>query len=109
MNILSVTFIFFLITLFIMLWLLKKESMRQNILLVASYIFYAYADIRFLPILLLQTVTAYCSARVISTSSPQSMKKRVLVLGITLEIGVLAIYKYSGMLVGRSINIPGGV
>ncbi|MCM1262166.1 MAG: MBOAT family protein [Butyrivibrio sp.] len=100
MNMLSVAFVVFIIALFIALKLSKKELARQNILLIASYIFYAYADIRFLPILLFQTVVAYCAAKAFSINR-LSIKRLALLLSITLEIGVLAIYKYSGLLINN--------
>ncbi|MCM1262987.1 MAG: MBOAT family protein [Butyrivibrio sp.] len=113
MNILSVAFVVFAIMLFTILRLSKKETMRQNILLVASYIFYAYADIRFLPILLFQTITAYSSARLFSNNK-QDIKKLILFFGILFEFGVLAIYKYSILLIENgggtlSLALPMGL
>lgn len=43
----------------------KQERTCQIILLVAGYVFYAYADYRFLEILLAQTMIAYCTAGII--------------------------------------------
>lgn len=97
MNLLSVVFAVFLILLFAMILLTKKENARQNILLIASYIFYAYADVRFMPVLLAQTVVAYSSGRGLSIRNTH-LKKWIFLMAIVLEIGMLAIFKYDGVL-----------
>ncbi len=105
MNILSVVFAIFLILLFVTILLTKDENSRQNILLVASYVFYAYADVRFMPVLLAQTIVAYSSGRVFSIRNTH-FKKWMFIMAIALEIGMLATFKYDRRIM---INAGGGV
>lgn len=93
MNLLSIVFAAFMMILLIILLLTKKEVTRQNVLLIASWLFYAYADIRFLSVLLFQTITAYGTARSFTGRNRQAGKK-ILAAGIVLELGVLALFKY---------------
>lgn len=104
MNILSVVFAIFLILLFVTILLTKDENSRQNILLVASYVFYAYADVRFMPVLLAQTIVAYSSGRVFSIRNTH-FKKWMFIMAIALEIGMLATFKYDRRIM---INAGGG-
>lgn len=107
MKILSVVFAAFMISLFMILSQSKKESQRQSVLLAASYVFYAYANICFLPVLIFQTVTAYCSAKAFQGKEPCA-KKRIFIFSIVLEIGVLAVFKYSEIVFNMLGNTGGG-
>ena len=77
MNILSSVFVFFMLILILLLSLIRQERARQTILLVASYLFYAYADYRFLGILLTQTMIACCTARIIDKGRKKGTQKSV--------------------------------
>lgn len=73
-------------------WLLRKHQSSRHIwLLIASYIFYGYADWRFLPLLWFSTALNYGAARQITTAQ----KKRFwLYLTILLNLMLLGFFKY---------------
>ena len=59
----SFTFAFFFVIVFVLYWMLKRSYHRQNvILLIASYLFYAWWDIRFLFLIVLSTYVDYCTS-----------------------------------------------
>ena len=109
MNFLSSAFIIFMIVLLALLCITKQEETRQIILLIASYLFYAYADWRFLGILLIQTTIAYCTARIIDHNERKGKGTGVtLAIGIVSCIGILSIFKYSNHVVPCFIKNNGG-
>lgn len=117
MSFCSIEFVIFMILLFVVLLLIKQEKARQNILLVTSYLFYAYADYHFIAILLLQTVIAYSFAKIIDSKRKEENSKFALIIGLTLSIEILAILKYANYYinllsikqVGINIILPMGI
>lgn len=109
MRILSIVFVVFFIVLLILLYMTKTEKHRLGVLLIASYLFYAYADYRFLILLFLQTVMVYFIARIIDHKKVAGYSaKAVLAVGVTLNIGILAIFKYANFFISNVLNYWGG-
>ena len=80
------------------------------VLLGASLIFYSWWDIRFLPLLLVSIVMNYAIARAIRRASGPHWTA----IGISLNLGLLAVFKYADFLVenlnqaaGLAIPLPG--
>ncbi|WP_436715585.1 MBOAT family O-acyltransferase [Roseiconus lacunae] len=86
-------FLFFLVV-FALVWNASSVTLRNGILLVASYYFYAYWDIRFCSLLMLSTAIDFVVADRISKAS--TLVRRRLWLGISLcaNLGSLAFFKY---------------
>lgn len=109
MRILSIVFVVFFIVLLILLYMTKTEKHRLGVLLISSYLFYAYADYRFLILLFLQTVMVYFIARIIDHKKVAGYSaKAVLAVGVTLNIGILAIFKYANFFISNVLNYWGG-
>ena len=69
--------IFFVIVL-VSAWIARDRVIRNSILLVASYYFYAYWDYRFCGLLLLSTVVDYFVARGIASSRSRATRRHLL-------------------------------
>jgi alginate O-acetyltransferase complex protein AlgI len=68
---------------------------RQNVLLLlASYVFYAWWDWRFLGLILLSTVVDYYCAHFVDRSNDAVRRKAALTLSVALNLGFLAVFKY---------------
>ncbi|MET0027701.1 MAG: MBOAT family O-acyltransferase [Candidatus Thiodiazotropha sp.] len=63
-------------------------------LLVASYIFYGYWDYRFLSLIFISTVVDYFVALNIERNSEETRRKRLLLLSIFTNLGLLGFFKY---------------
>lgn len=74
--------------------LCKKEKSRQWVLLLASYLFYAYWDIRFLGLLLFQSYISYALAKKIAKTSVERLRKRYCVIGVFVSLLILGVFKY---------------
>ena len=59
----SITFAIFFTIVFGLYWLLRRTYKLQNaLLLVASYLFYGWWDVRFLVLIVISTVVSYYSS-----------------------------------------------
>lgn len=95
--------IFFSIVLLIYHIVLNKRTKAQNwLLLIASYVFYGFADIRMLPLLLALTLIFFFLGIWIEKSiEKEDDKKTTLlkVLGVVIGVGVLFYFKYLGFFI----------
>lgn len=92
----SLDFALFLPLVFILYWLFGNRSFRlQNILLlISSYVFYAFWDWRFLFLLAFSTLLDYYTGIKISKAEEQKTKKHWLWLSISINLGILGAFKY---------------
>ena len=127
----SYGFIAFLCVLFVAYYLLPKKS-QWGILLAASYIFYAFAGLDCLVFILVTTVSAYFVARLMGRLTRKegiyleenrdsldkesrkkykaAVKKRrfyILLCGLVLNFGILAVIKYSAFAVSNVNTVIG--
>lgn len=98
-------FIFLPIALLLFYWINYKISAHASLvtLLVLSFVFYAYWDWRFLPILLSSLAVNF----VLATSLIRSSSRPLLIMGIVLNLSPLVIYKYSNFLIENVNGISG--
>ena len=78
----------------------------QNVLLLlASYFFYGWWDWRFLGLVWLSTLVDYFVARRLAATEAPRRRKAWLLLSITVNLGVLAFFKYFDFFVGTTIDL----
>lgn len=111
----SLTFLFAFLPLTIGLYFLAKDKFKNYILLMASLIFYAWGEPKYIFLMIASIVFNYVAARLIGRcKKKQSRKKKLyLILTIIVNIGVLFIFKYLNFAVdnintafGFNLNSP---
>ena len=115
MNFITITFLVFTLATLLIYWSMK-DKFRTPILLVTSYIFYAFWDWRFLSLLMLLTISNYLLTQKMFVSDSLARKKQILILCLSINLLVLAAFKYLGFfgeglsrmleLIGLSANLP---
>ena len=103
-------------TFFGVVWLIAMSlpHRRQNLfLLIASYVFYASWDPRFLAVVLLSTCVDYVAARRIRAHHDAKAPRRALrwaAGSITFQVTVLGLFKYTGVFTtGLGLALPVGI
>ena len=85
-------------------WQLKRTS--QNVLLlIASYFFYGWWDVRFLGLILASTIVDFFCARAISRSADSKKRKALLTLSVCVNLGFLGYFKYFNFFVDSFAGI----
>lgn len=69
---------------------------QNTLLLIASYVFYAAWDWRFLGLILLSTVIDYAVGLGLGRSDSPRTRKRLVTLSIVANLGLLGVFKYAG-------------
>jgi alginate O-acetyltransferase complex protein AlgI len=90
----SAVFIFFAATVFTLYAALRTPRARASLLLIASYLFYANWDYRYLPLLLLSTLVDFTAAKRISRAAPGARRRVWLLASLLTNLGLLGIFKY---------------
>jgi alginate O-acetyltransferase complex protein AlgI len=81
-------------------FLLKRTASRNLLLLASSLLFYAWGEVTYVWVMLLSITANYCFA--IWLEDHPLFAKRLLSLAVVFNLGLLAIFKYSGFI---SINL----
>ena len=101
----SVTFIWFYLPLvisgyFIVSTISKKHiTIRNLFLVIVSFLFYAWGDVRSFPFLIGVIVLGWCSAIIIERSTNIYIKKGILFFAVILQLGALVYYKYLNFII----------
>lgn len=91
----SLDFAVFLPLVFIMYWVFRNSLKTQNvIILLSSYIFYAWWDYRFLSLIVFSTLVDYFVGKSMKSTPKQNHKKALLFLSLGLNLGLLGFFKY---------------
>lgn len=105
----SFSFLFFFIAVLLLSILstnyLKQLRLRNAILLISSYLFYASFSFEFIYILLYVTLVNYFSGVLITSANKVSSKKVVLCCCIGLTILPLLFYKYANFVISNLSSI----
>lgn len=92
----SIVFLFGFLPLVVLLHSALPDRMRNGFLLLASLVFYAYGDARYLPLFLLLALCNYlCAQGMVRWPRLSGM---LCTLAVLLQVGVLVYYKYAGLL-----------
>ncbi len=82
---------------FALYWLCAPHrKARLSLLLGLSYVFYAFWDPRFLPLLFASSSVDWWLAHRIANTEEPAQRKRLLAVTLCLNLGVLAVFKYLG-------------
>lgn len=91
----SLEFMVFLPLVFAFYWGLAKSSRIQNVvLLLASYIFYAWWDWRLLSLLIVSSVADFYVGKKIAESRKYGNDKQWLYVSLGINLGLLIVFKY---------------
>lgn len=82
---------------------------RKPLLLVASYTFYGMWDWRFLSLIIISTVTDFVCARYIGASDEDTVRRRFLIVSITVNLGILGFFKYFNFFADNTVALLNAV
>src|SRR5947209_4881259 len=93
----SYVFIFVFLPLVLVAWWgLAGEQKRLAALTIGSYVFYAWWNWRFLPLMIGSTTVDYIAGKQIANSDDHAARKRWLIASLGFNLAALAVFKYFG-------------
>ena len=88
-------------------YLVLPHRLQNRMLLVASYVFYAAWDWRFLSLILLSTVVDYIVGGRMRRAVDQRSRWRLLLASLGVNLGLLAVFKYFGFFADSFADLMG--
>jgi D-alanyl-lipoteichoic acid acyltransferase DltB (MBOAT superfamily) len=89
-------------------WCLRHRA--QNVLLlVASYLFYAAWDWRFLALLLGSTIIGYTAGLSLEAAESPARRRSILITRVALNLAVLAVFKYANFFLDTASDLVGAL
>lgn len=95
----------FLPTVFLIYTLVPSLKFRNGLLIVASLVFYAYGEPVYVLLMIFSSLLNYICARLVTS---KTKGKAVLVAAVIINLGMLAVFKYSSFFI-ESINAVAGL
>lgn len=89
----------------VLYYLTPSAKLKNCFLIAASLLFYAYGEGIYVLLMLVCVCFNYLLARLIARA--KKGKKALLILGIILNLGVLGLFKYAGMMLGTVNRVAG--
>ncbi len=86
-------------------WWRAYRLPRITLLLAASYLFYGAWDWRFTGLLMLSTVVDYTVGRRLEVTDDARRRKRLLIISMAVNLGILGFFKYFGFFVDSFANL----
>lgn len=99
----SMTFVYVFLPIVLLFYLITKKELHNPILLIASIIFYAWGEPKYLAIMLLTIIINYFGAIAIEKYS--KYKKPLLALTIVANLSFLIYFKYFNFIITNCNNI----
>ncbi len=90
----TMTFIYVFLPVVCSVYLVVRPEMRNNVLLVASLIFYAWGEPSYLPIMLISIGISYFGALAIDYFKQRTVKLICLLVSVAGLLGILGYFKY---------------
>lgn len=100
----SIEFIFRFLIIFLIAYFITPNKYKNATLLISSLIFYAFGEPKYVILMMISIVVNYYMAIIMDKSN---RRKMWLVLAITLNVGVLFVFKYLGFFVDNINAIAG--
>jgi len=91
-------FLFFFLPILLAVYFATRKTARNVVLSVASLIFYAVGEWRFLGWLLASIAVNYWIGRGIEQTRGKPWAKRLLAIGVSSDLALLVVFKYGGFL-----------
>jgi len=107
----SLEFLVFFIAFFCIYWFVLGKNLRlQNLfILFASYLFYAWVDYRLLSLLIGSSLANYLLGMAIHRTQKEAPRKWLVVLGVTVNLGLLVYFKYFNFFISSIISAFGAL
>ena len=102
----SLAFAIFLPSVVGLYWLAPPKY-RVGLLVIASYVFYSWWDVRFLSLIIISTVTDFIVGRRIHSETSQGTRKAWLLVSLTVNLGVADVDVARTRLEARGVRFSG--
>lgn len=96
----SLTFLFYFLPIMIIVYRVIPNKLKNLVMIVASFVFYAWGEVRFVPIMLMLSVIDFVFAKLMEKNRDNDRKRRrYLWVSVGSNLAVLIFFKYTNFFV----------
>ena len=95
----NLVFLFLFLPIVLIVYFLAPTRIRNTILLIASLLFYAWGEPKYVLLMLFAVFINYLFGLLVGTSLSDRWRRLVLILSILANLGILGFYKYMNFFV----------
>ena len=108
----SITFLYIFLPTLIFIYIIAPKKLKNLVMFLASMVFFAWGEIRFIPVMLSLTVSDYICARMIDKHDENPQKRKMyMLIDVFTNLSVLLFFKYTNFFISNfnlipSVNLP---
>ena len=104
----SIPFLFYFLPLFLIIYFLVPNKVKNLVLLIFSLIFYGWGEPIYISLLIISSIIDYINGLMIEKYKGKRNKQRIfLVISVVMNVSLLGIFKYADLFIGTFNNITG--
>lgn len=104
----SITFLFYFLPALIVLYLVAPARLKNLVMIFASFTFYAWGEIRFIPIMLALSVEDFICAKLMEKHREDQKRRRIyMLISVGSNLAVLIFFKYATFFLGNVYGLFG--
>ena len=104
----SIIFLFYFLPALIILYFIAPKKLKNLVMIIGSFVFYAWGEIRFLPIMLALSVEDYVCARLMEKHRENKKRRRLyMLISVISNLSVLIFFKYANFFVNNFCTLFG--
>lgn len=104
----SITFLFYFLPALILIYYLVPFKLKNLVMIIASFVFYAWGEIRFIPIMLLLSVEDFICAKLMEKHRHNDRRRKIyMLISVCSNLGVLIYFKYTNFFLENAYGLFG--
>lgn len=103
----GIPFLYYFLPCVLILYFLIPKRMKNATLLLASLVFYAWGEPKYIVLMGVSILQGYLFARLIGAVSGKRLKKLFLILSVAVSLGLLGYFKYADFFIENFNKISG--
>ena len=96
MTFTTLTFLLFLPVVFALYWAAKRQRLRNLVLVLASYFFYGWWDVRFAVLMAVASTVDFLAGIALERVEAPRARRAILLASCSVSLGLLGFFKYFG-------------
>ena len=106
----SISFLFYFLPVLLLCYYLAPKRLKNLVMIIGSLVFFAWGEIRFIPVMLLLSVEDYVCGRLMEKNRENEKRRRLyMLISVCSNLGVLVFFKYTSFLLQNLSSLTGWV
>ena len=94
----TTVFLYLFLPLVLILYYISPTKFKNVIILLSGLLFYSWGEPVYVVVMILSTMIDYCAGLIMNKFEGRKLPRRIcLIVSICMNVGLLAVFKYSGL------------